>query len=92
MLAGLLICISLGWGMLGFLIYNTYLDESEVYNMREHEFFDPCNPFWLYHNYDVNYLGAIMLTIVFNLMILPITIAYWLYKGMCFVMTVGRKK
>lgn len=50
--------------------------------------FQFVNPIWIYRHYGVNVFGAIILTILFNL-ICPIgSICYWFYK-LC---TVGRRK
>lgn len=44
------------------------------------------NPSVLYEKFKVNWFGAFFLAILFNLLILPIAIVYWIYK-LC---TVGR--
>ena len=47
-----------------------------------------CNPYWIYqYHKSVNWFGAIILALVFNLLCPPISIGYWFYK-LC---TVGRK-
>lgn len=45
------------------------------------------NPIWLYKKYKVNWFGAILIAILFNILCFPLSICYWLYK-LC---TVGRK-
>lgn len=45
------------------------------------------NPVFLYKRYKVNWFGAFFLAIIFNLLIFPFAIIYWIYK-LC---TVGRE-
>jgi hypothetical protein len=45
------------------------------------------NPSVLYSRFKINWFGAYFLAIVFNILDLPLAIAYWFYK-LC---TVGRK-
>ena len=45
------------------------------------------NPCYLYRNYRVNWFGAIMLAIFYNLLTPAVSICYWFYK-LC---TIGRK-
>jgi hypothetical protein len=45
------------------------------------------NPIWLYKKYKVNWFGAGLITILFNILSLPFAFCYWFYK-LC---TVGRK-
>lgn len=45
------------------------------------------NPIWLYKKYKVNWFGAILIAISFNILCLPFACCYWLYK-LC---TIGRK-
>lgn len=45
------------------------------------------NPAWLYKRFRVNWFGAVMMALAFNILTLPLSICYWFYK-LC---TVGRK-
>lgn len=49
--------------------------------------FSFVNPIIIYKNLEVNWFGAILLTIIFNAFFPIISIPYWIYK-LC---TVGRK-
>lgn len=49
--------------------------------------FEFVNPVWLYHHFRVNWVGLILLTILFNAVSMPYSIGYWIYK-LC---TYGRK-
>ena len=45
------------------------------------------NPLFIYKHIDVNWFGALLLTLVANVIFVPYAILYWFYK----VCTVGRK-
>lgn len=45
------------------------------------------NPIWLYKKYKVNWFGAGVITIIFNILCLPFSCCYWF----CKLCTVGRK-
>ena len=45
------------------------------------------NPLFIYEYIDVNWFGALLLTLVANVIFVPYAISYWFYK-LC---TVGRK-
>ena len=45
------------------------------------------NPLFIYEHIDVNWFGALLLTLVANVIFVPYAISYWFYK-LC---TVGRK-
>lgn len=49
--------------------------------------FSFVNPIVIYKNLEVNWFGAILLTIIFNAFFPIISIPYWIYK----ICTVGRK-
>lgn len=51
------------------------------------EGFEYVNPIWIYNHYHVNYFGAAMIFIFYNLLCPIGSICYWFYK-LC---TVGRK-
>jgi hypothetical protein len=84
--------IWLGWLLLGTIAISAYSDCSIVFDKWHDQFFDPCNPTWLYDNYNVNFVGVIVLTILFNLILLPFAIVYWPFRFIRFIMTVGRKR
>ena len=46
------------------------------------------NPVWIYKKYGVNWFGAALLSLFFNMLTLPYALCYWIYK-LC---TVGRKE
>lgn len=46
-----------------------------------------CNPYWYYQYFQVNGLGAVMLSLVYNLLCPIGAVIYWFYK-LC---TIGRK-
>lgn len=48
------------------------------------EFMNPC---WIYNHYHVNYFGAALICIIYNLICPVGSICYWIYK-LC---TVGRR-
>lgn len=73
-----IIIIIIAWSAIGFGVAFTSMDS---------EGFEYVNPIWIYKKYRVNYFGAAMICIFYNL-ISPIgSICYWFYK-LC---TVGRK-
>lgn len=49
--------------------------------------FSFVNPKVIYKNMKVNWFGAIILTVIFNICLPAISIPYWIYK----LFTVGRK-
>ena len=49
--------------------------------------FSFVNPIVIYNNIKVNWFGAIVLTVIFNILLPAISIPYWIYK----LFTVGRK-
>lgn len=63
------------------LIVCIICDSTNVYGL---EF---VNPIYLYKKYKVNWFGAVLITILFNILCLPFACCYWIYK-LC---TVGRK-
>ena len=80
------------WHIVGFGILKAYEDSSINYNSNDDSLFAYLNPFWLYENYNVNFFGAFLLMILFNLICPVITIIYWFCKFIKFICTVGRKK
>lgn len=48
--------------------------------------FEFVNPAWLHKRIRVNWFGAVLLAIIFNILVLPDAVLYWIYK-LC---TVGR--
>ena len=45
------------------------------------EFVNPC---WLYRKYKINWFGAGLIAIIFNILTFPFALIYWLYK-LCIV-------
>lgn len=84
--------ILLGWLLAGLFVFWLYIDNSLVFDEYRNKFFDPCKPTWLYDNYKVNVVGVIILTIFFNVILLPLAVVYWSYELIRFIMTAGRKK
>lgn len=78
MIWGALLFIVIVWSAVGFAVAFTAIDS---------EGFEYVNPVWIYKKYHVNYFGAALICIFYNL-ICPIgSICYWIYK-LC---TVGRR-
>ena len=73
-----LVFIVVTWSVVGFTVSMTAIDSEGL---------EYVNPIWIYKRYRVNYFGAAILCILYNL-ICPIgSICYWIYK-LC---TVGRR-
>ena len=73
-----LVFIVMLWSAVGLVVSMTAINS---------EGFEYVNPVWIYKRYRVNYFGAAVLCILYNL-ICPIgSICYWIYK-LC---TVGRR-
>ena len=87
----ILIAIFFLWNIIGFLSLVFYKKESVVFDSRWDKWRDMYNPVWLYEHYNVNYFGAAMLTIIFNLLCPIASILSWLYIILKFVFTAGRK-
>ena len=49
--------------------------------------FSFVNPIVIYNKIKVNWFGAIVLAVIFNILLPAISIPYWIYK----IFTVGRK-
>jgi hypothetical protein len=47
-------------------------------------------PDWIYDQFNVNYFGCVILTILFNLLCPIISVIYWICKLIYFICTVGR--
>ena len=71
------ILIFTNWNVVGFIIALTSMDSIG---------FEYVNPCWIYRHYHVNYFGATLLFIVFNLLCPIASFCYWFYK----ICTVGR--
>ena len=69
--------IFLAWNIGGFVTALTFINPTG---------FEYVNPYWIYHHYHVNYFGAALLFIVFNLLCPIASFCYWFYK----ICTVGR--
>ena len=66
------------WNVVGFIIALLSMDSTG---------FEYVNPCWIYRHYHVNYFGAALLFIVFNLLCPIASFCYWFYK----ICTVGRR-
>lgn len=73
---------SIVWSLLGalFLIIVGVLDKFDDFSF--------VNPIKIYKTYRVNYFGAALICIIYNLLCPVGSIGYWIYK----ICTVGRKK
>ena len=89
-MALIIILILFIWTMIGAVCLKVYEDNSIMvaHSGREFPYF---NPIWIYKNYDVNFIGVIILTIVFNLACPPISMLYWLIQLIMWICTVGRE-
>lgn len=63
--------IFIEWNVVGFIIALLSMDSTG---------FEYLNPCWIYHHYHVNYFGAALLFIVFNLLCPIVSFCYWFYK------------
>ena len=52
-----------------------------------YEYFSLVNPKVIYRKLPVNWFGVILLTIIFNVCFVIVSVPYWIYK----ICTVGRK-
>lgn len=86
-----MIAVIITWIVFGFYIFKEYEDSSGTYNYRCEPVFAYLNPVWLYRNYRVNYFGAFLLTLVFNLINPLVTVIYWPCVFIKWITTVGRK-
>ena len=75
---GAYISIFIEWNVVGFIIALMSMDSIG---------FEYVNPCWIYRHYHVNYFGAALLFIVFNLLCPIVSFCYWFYK----ICTVGRR-
>ena len=73
-----LVFIVVTWSVVGFTVCMTAINS---------EGFEYVNPVWIYKRYRVNYFGAAVLCILYNLICPIASICYWIYK-LC---TVGRR-
>lgn len=73
---------SIVWSLLGalFLVIVGVLDKFDDFSF--------VNPIKIYRTYHVNYFGAALICIIYNLLCPIGSICYWIYK----ICTVGRKK
>ena len=83
-------CIAI-WCFIGFGIFRTYEDNSTKYSSYHDSPFAYLNPVWIYENYNVNFFGAFILMLLFNLTCPVVTIIYWFCKFIKFICTVGKK-
>ena len=75
---GAYISIFIEWNVVGFIIALMSMDSIG---------FEYVNPCWIYRHYHVNYFGAALLFIVFNLLCPIASFCYWFYK----ICTVGKR-
>lgn len=77
------------WNAFGIIIFATSMCVAHGYEDGTTEVvLDELNPIWQYKTRKLNWFGAILLSMFWNLMCPIISIGYWLYK-LC---TVGRSK
>ena len=93
--ASVLLCVFcvFGWTIAGEMILFDYENSSEIYRKSNslHKFHPYINPVWLYRNYNVNFFGAFLLTILFNLASPFVNAVYWIGMFIRWIATVGRK-
>ena len=85
---------ALGWTLTGETILSEYENSSEVYRKSNswNKFHPYINPVWLYKNYNVNFFGAFLLTILFNLISPFVSAFYWIGMLVKMIATVGRNR
>lgn len=86
-----IIGILLLWTFLGIFVIAKYEDISEVFAKSSGQACPYLNPVWLYENYKVNYFGAFLLTILFNIICPLLSIFYWIVTFIKWICTAGRK-
>ena len=74
---GAYILIFLAWNIGGFVTALTFINPTG---------FEYVNPYWIYHHYHVDYFGAALLFVIFNLVCPIASFCYWFDK----ICTVGR--
>lgn len=93
--ASVLLCVVgvCGWTIAGEMILLYYENSSEIYRKSNscQKFRPYINPVWLYRNYNVNFFGAFLLTILFNLVSPFVNAVYWIGMFIRWIATVGRK-
>lgn len=72
------------WSFLGGIILALIADYNKT--LRNCENSDFFSPLWIYNNYNVNWFGAIMLCLLFNILCPIWSVGFWFYK-LC---TIGR--
>ena len=84
---GELVLLMIIWHIAGFLVLAMIVGIGEVDNLEYADGFSFVNPCFIYEYTNVNWFGAILITIFYSLMMPICTAGYWLYK-LC---TVGRE-
>lgn len=77
--------LMLFWNITGIIVW--MLGMCNDPKIRYTELFEFLSPFWIYHNYEVNFFGTAVVCIIYNLICPMASVCYWFYK-LC---TVGRK-
>lgn len=77
---GMFVVLIIAWSVFGFVLANIFIYSEGLG-------FEYVNPIWIYKTFRVNYFGAAVCCILFNLLSPIGSICYWFYK-LC---TVGRK-
>ena len=74
------------WHIIGMVVLACAIESSHgpLNNVVGAEFVNPC---WVYKNYRVNLLGALLLSLIYNLLCPLVSVCYWIYK----ICTIGRK-
>lgn len=74
----ILLLVSIGWNFVGLIWWAPMT--------RKYHFRDLLNPVKVYKKFEVNWFGAILVSILNNLICPIVSIYYWI----CFICTVGR--
>jgi hypothetical protein len=73
------------WNILGLVIWCVAVTNST--KLDQADLLEWLNPIWIYYNYKVNFFGAVVICVLYNLICPIVSICYWFYK-LC---TVGRR-
>lgn len=78
----------LGWLIIFMYVYD-YPKQGAIGKARGIEF---LNPLHIYKHNRVNWFGAFMVAILYNLICPGMSVYYWVCKFIYFICTVGRKR
>ena len=74
------------WSLIGMMILGVMVC-ADIPLAKKAEGFEMLNPIWIYNIIRVNWLGAFVIALFFNVLCPIGAIGYWLYKAF----TVGRR-